>query len=138
MQSPSNNMNVDECLGQVKRLLELLPAVEVVRERKLPPPLRVRLLLSVQSPRSLAALAHISRSANVQLSVEVDWGWQGAPDNPDLLWYEIYLSLVPKTSEEDSELQMFGGFLARYLKRSGLLEVDRANRLVHAWNFYVE
>jgi hypothetical protein len=124
-----------ESLEQVKRLLGLLPGVEVVWTQQSPS--LVRLGLAVRSPRSLARLAHITYAANVLLVVEVDWGWRGKVDDPECVRYDLRIPPNPERTEPPTTLQIVGIYLARDLKATQLLDAEEADRLQEAWNAMV-
>ncbi len=129
-------MDADESLAQVKRLLGLMPSVEVVWTRKTPA--HIRFGLKVRSPGSLARLAHITLSANVLLVVEVAWGWQGAEDDPACVRYDLRVPCDPEPYDPPSSLEVVGIYLVRYLKKSGQLPRSEADGLLRTWNSVVE
>jgi hypothetical protein len=74
-------VNDEASLAQVKRLLELLPDVQLAWAQKTPA--WIRLGLIIRTPRSLALLAHVAIAANVPLHVEIVWICPGDHDDPD-------------------------------------------------------
>ena len=129
-------MDPEASLSQVKRLLELVPGVEMVWVRKAPS--LIRLGLTVQSPSSIARLAHISLAANVLFAVEVDWGWCGDEDDPACVRYELRVPREAEPQNPPSTLEIVGIYLARYLKGSGKLAPSEADTLLRGWNTVVE
>jgi hypothetical protein len=129
-------MDADSSLGHVKRLLVLLPGVEVAWVQKTST--FIRLGLAIRSPRSLAVLAHLTVAANVPLHVEVAWECPGGHDDPDCVRYDLRVPMETGQFEPPSNLQLLGGMLARKLKDCGVLDASEADRLLRAWNFAVE
>lgn len=125
-------MDVDESIAQVKRLLCLLPGVEMAWEQKTPS--HIRLGLVVRSPSSLALLANIAWAANVSLGVGVDWNWKGKTDDPECLRYCFRVSRDDESEMPPTKLQKIGVFLVWHLKKEKLLAAKDANKLLKAWN----
>jgi hypothetical protein len=130
-------VDVDESLAQVKRLLGLLPGVELTWVRK--SPLLIRIGLAVRDPHSLALLAHTTVASNMPLRVEVAWDSPfGGHDDPNCVRYDLRVPVETGPFEPPSNLQMVGGLLARKLKDRGMLNADEADRLLRSWNFALD
>lgn len=127
------DMDPDESLVHVKRLLGLLPGVEIAWVQKTDT--RLRLGLAINDPRSLSVLAHIVVAANVSLNVEVDWHCPGGHDDPACVRYDWRIPIETETYEPPSNLQKIGGMLAATLKDRGVLPQAEADQLLRAWNF---
>jgi hypothetical protein len=125
-------VDADESLAQVKRLLSLLPGVEVVWIQQTPA--LTRLGLAVRSPHSLARLAHIALAANVLLVVEIDFRWQGNEDDPECVRYDLRIPRDCEPNDPPSSLEIVGIYLARSLRKSGRLTSIEANDLLREWN----
>jgi hypothetical protein len=132
MNDAEDVMDTDASLLQVKRLLGLMPGVEVVWAQQAPS--LIRLGLAVRSPTSLARLAHITFAANVLLVVEVDWGWEGDKDDPERVRYDLRVPRDQESTDPPSTLEVVGIYLARYLMECGRLASDEAIGLLRAWN----
>ncbi|MCY2963987.1 MAG: hypothetical protein NT069_10140 [Planctomycetota bacterium] len=129
-------MNADDSLVQLKRLLLLLPGVELawLQSRRSV----ARIGLAVTDLHSLAILAHVSRDANVELCVEVDWSCTGKPDDdPNCVRYDLRLPIESAPYLPPSKVQMVGGFLAKKLRKRGLLPAGEADQLLLEWGFGV-
>jgi hypothetical protein len=129
-------MEADESLAHVKRLLGLLPGVDLAWVQKTPS--LIRLGLTIRAPRSLAVLAHVAVAANVPLHVEVDWECRGEHDDPECVRYDLRVPIDTVPFQPPSNLQLVGGMLARKLKDCGALDAKEADRLLRAWSFAVE
>ena len=129
-------MEANESLAHVKRLLGLLPGVDLAWVQKAPT--LIRLGLTIRAPCSLAVLAHVAVAANVPLHVEVDWECPGGHDDPDCVRYDLRVPIETVAFEPPSNLQLVGGMLARKLKNCGVVDAREADRLLRAWNFAVE
>jgi hypothetical protein len=130
------DMNADDSLVQVKRLLGLLPGVTLAWVQKTPT--HLRLGLAINDACSLATLAHIVVAANVPMNVEVAWDCPGEHDDPSCVRYDWRVPIEAGPFDPPSELQLVGGMLARKLKHRGLLNAEEADRLLRAWNFALE
>lgn len=126
----------EQVAAEVKRLLGLLPGVEVTWVQKTPT--LVRLGLAIRDQRSLSLLAHVTVAANVPLHVETDWACPGVHDNPECVRYDLRVPVEAAPCEPPSTLQLVGGMLAQQLKQRGLLDSREADGLLRAWNFSVE
>ena len=130
-------MDHTESLAHLKRLLGLLPGVELAWGQDTN--VMTRLGLAISNPLSLAILAHIAVAANVPLCVEVAWNCPGGHDDASCVRYDLR---IPKKTDltlmPPSNLQLVGGMLARKLKEQGLLTADEADQLQRDWNFEFE
>ena len=129
-------MNADESLAHVKRLLSLLPGVTLAWARVTRT--MIRLGLAISEPRSVSVLAHVVVSANIPLHVEVAWDCRGGHDEPECVRYDVRVLVEQEPFDPPSNLQLFGGLLARKLKDRGVLPAHEAEELLRAWNFAVE
>jgi hypothetical protein len=124
----------DKTLTEVKRLLNLMPGVEVVIVRGSPS--FVSLGLAIRSMPSFARLAHITAAANVRLSVEIDEYRRPGRDDPEGI---VYVLQVPRHPEPGpgapaATLQVLGLYVVDFLLELGFLHRDEADRLIGAFN----
>lgn len=132
----------ERTLAEVKRLLGLMPGVEVVQIALTP--IHTTLHLSVHSPISLARFAHIAGWANVGLRVGIDEYRQAngelTTDDPRGIIYRIEVSgpRGPEPEVHASNLQILGIHLADDLRKQGILGEDEARRLVKAFNNHTD
>ena len=129
-------MDADESLIHIKRLLRLLPGVELAWVQD--SPTMTRIGLAIREQRSLAILAHVIVNANVPLNVEVAWDCPGGHDDPDCVRYDLRVPRETEPFDPPSNLQLVGCMLARKLKVRGMLEPSEADQLLRAWNFAIE
>jgi hypothetical protein len=130
------DMNAEETLLHVKRLLGLLPGMKLAWVQKAPGVLRLG--LCINDVHSLAILAHIVVAANVPMHVEVAWDCPGKCDKPDCVRYDVRIPTESGPFEPPSSLQLVGGMVAGALKSEGLLPADEADQLLRAWNLDVQ
>lgn len=130
------DMNADDSLVHVKRLLGLLPGVTLAWTQKTPTVRRLG--LAINDAYSLATLAHVVVAANVPMNIEVAWDCPGGHDDPNCVRYDLRIPIETGPFDPPSNLQLVGGMLARKLKDRGLLNAEEADRLLRAWNFALE
>src|SRR5215467_13038961 len=99
-------MNAGDSLAQVKRLLGLLPGVELAWVH--PTPTTIRLGLIVRDERSLALLAHVVVAANVALTIEVAWDCPGGHEDPNCIRYDLRVPVESRPVDPPSTLQLVG------------------------------
>jgi hypothetical protein len=129
-------MNTDESLAHVKRLLGMLPGVTLAWAQATPTV--IRLGLAISEPRSVSVLAHVVVTANIPMCVEVAWDCAGGHDDPECVRYDLRVPVEQGPFDPPSNLQLFGGLLARKLKDRGVLPAQEAEQLLRAWTFAVE
>lgn len=128
----------ETALGEVKRLLELLPGVGVVRLQC--SPRGTHMDLTVGCTQSLAWLAHTMCANNVLFQVSVDWyhlsnrGTLRA--EPGDIVYQVGLPgpRVAGPGESPTALQILGIDLARELRERGMLKESEATRLLELFH----
>lgn len=123
----------EHTLAEVKRLLNLMPGVEVVQI--LGPPAHKTLSLAISSPQSLARIAHSTAWANVRLGVGIDQyreanGELSAYDPAGIL-YHVHIDgpREPEPNGTSTTLQILGLYLAADLRELGILTEGDADRL---------
>jgi hypothetical protein len=128
----------DRTLTEVKRLLNLMPGVEVVFVRGSPSFVSVG--LAIRSMPSLARLARITADADVRLSVEIDEYRRLGRDDPEGIVYVLQVPRQPESGpgESASTLQVLGLYVVDFLLEVGLLHRDDADRLIGAFNNLVD
>ena len=132
----------ERTLTQVKRLLNLMPGVEVSQVWCRPG--YTGLDLAVGSLPSLARLAHMACSANFRLQVGIDAyreanGGLARHDPAGILYrIEIRGPREPEPGGFVTTLQILGIELADDLREQGLLEEEEARRLIAKFNNHEE
>jgi hypothetical protein len=118
-------------------LLGLLPGVEVVWVRQSPH--LTRLGMAIRSQESLACVAWFTFAANLLLVVETEDNPRrdGAAYDPAALRYDLRAASEPEDAGPPSRLEVMGIYLARELKKRGLLAPSEADNLQGAWNAVV-
>lgn len=130
--------STDRTLTQVKRLLNLMPEVEVTTVWRTPA--GTSLGLSVRSFSSLARLAHVAAWANVRFQVGVDEYREanGGLKNDDPAGIRFGIEIPgprePEPNGHSTTLQILGSYLVDDLREQGLLEKEEADRLIGEFN----
>jgi hypothetical protein len=124
-------MRLEESIGEVTRLLRMLPGVQLAWVQRTPTICRFGLIIDV--PKSLGILAHVAAAANVPLLVEVDWNCPDGHDDYRCIRYDLRVPLEQELEHSGRTLQIVGGMIARRLKRIGLLHEDEMRRLAMEW-----
>lgn len=123
----------ERTLAQVKRLLNLMPGVEVIEI--VGPPAYKTLSLAIRSPASLARLAHMTGWANVRFGVTVDEYRKAnsglSKSDPSGILYRVEIPgpRDPRPNAPATTLQILGINLVHDLQEQGILEEDEARRL---------
>ncbi len=125
-------------LTQVKRLINLMPEVEVVEV--LCKPAHTGLSIRIKNPSSLARLAHVGHAANVRMNVWLDEyrlanGELSKHDPSGILYHlDIRGPREPEPDGHTTTLQRLGIYLVDELRDLGLLENQEASKLEMAFN----
>jgi hypothetical protein len=128
----------ERTLAEVKRLLNLMPGVEVVEIHF--NPAGTTISLSIGSPRSLARLAHLPHCVNFVMSVGIDHYHEAngelSASAPAGILYRMLID-GPREPEPDgfsTKLQILGIYLAADLRDLGILTEGEADRLSVLFN----
>lgn len=128
----------ERTLAEVKRLLNLMPGVEVVEIQCGRSGTTIG--LSIGSPQSLARLAHLPHCVNFVMNVGVDFyrlqNERLSKSDPSGILYRFLIQgpREPEPNGHSTQLQILGISLTHELRERGLLNEDESDRLLEEFN----
>lgn len=132
-------MTPDECITQIRLLLERYPGVSVVSASHNCATCKSYVRLSIVVLQSFVRIVHHCQAgANVRVSVSGAGATipKGKPVNESLFRYSMVFPDDDGRGNFDhppAPIQIFGGFLARDLKGLGLMANNDAETLLSKW-----